>query len=53
MVVVNELNRRINRTLEAMAQALYKYHFVDFGPYQDGEFVDSGEDSVIIPGLPR
>ena len=36
-----ELNRRINRTLEAMAQALYKHHFVDFGPYQDGEFVES------------
>lgn len=36
-----ELNRRINRTLEAMAQALYKYWFVDFGPFQDGEFVES------------
>lgn len=36
-----ELNRRINRTLEAMAQALYKHWFVDFGPFQDGEFVES------------
>ncbi|MCB9100082.1 MAG: restriction endonuclease subunit S [Anaerolineales bacterium] len=36
-----ETNRRINRTLEAMAQALYKHHFVDFGPYQDGPFVES------------
>jgi type I restriction enzyme S subunit len=36
-----ELNRRLNRTLEAMAQALFKHHFVDFGPYQDGEFVES------------
>jgi len=36
-----ELNRRINRTLETMAQALYRHHFVDFGPYQDGAFVES------------
>jgi type I restriction enzyme S subunit len=26
-----EVNRRINRTLEQMAQALYKHWFVDFG----------------------
>lgn len=36
-----EVNRRINRTLEAMAQALYKHWFVNFGPFQDGEFVES------------
>jgi len=36
-----EVNRRINRTLEQMAQALYKHWFVDFGPFQDGEFVES------------
>jgi type I restriction enzyme S subunit len=36
-----EVNRRINRTLEAMAGALYKRWFVDFGPFQDGEFVES------------
>jgi type I restriction enzyme S subunit len=36
-----EVNRRINRTLEAMAQALYKHWFVDFGPFQDGPFVKS------------
>lgn len=36
-----EVNRRINRTLEAMAQALYRHWFVDFGPFQDGEFVES------------
>ncbi len=36
-----EANRRINRTLEAMAQALYKHWFVDFGPFQDGQFVES------------
>jgi len=36
-----ELNRRINATLEEMAQRLYKHWFVDFGPFQDGEFVES------------
>lgn len=36
-----ELNRKMNRTLEAMAQALYKEWFVDFGPFQDGAFEDS------------
>ena len=36
-----EVNRRINRTLEQMAQALYKHWFMDFGPFQDGEFVES------------
>jgi type I restriction enzyme, S subunit len=36
-----EVNRRINRTLEAMAQALFKHWFVDFGPFQDREFVQS------------
>ena len=36
-----EVNRRINRTLEAMAQALYQHWFVDFGPFQAGEFVES------------
>jgi type I restriction enzyme S subunit len=36
-----EINRRINCTLEAIVQALYKHWFVDFGPFQDGEFVES------------
>jgi len=36
-----ELNRRINATLEEMAQRLYKHWFVDFGPFQEGEFVES------------
>ncbi len=34
-----ELNLRMNKTLEEMAMALYKHWFVDFGPFQDGEFV--------------
>ena len=36
-----ELNLQTNKTLEDMAMALYKHWFVDFGPFQDGEFVDS------------
>lgn len=35
------LNKRINSTLEEMAMTLYKHWFVDFGPFQDGEFVES------------
>lgn len=37
-----ENNLAINKTLEEMAIALYKQWFVDFGPFQDGEFVESG-----------
>ena len=36
-----ELNLQMNKTLEEMAMALYKHWFVDFGPFQDGKFVDS------------
>ena len=36
-----ELNLKMNKTLEEMALALYKHWFVDFGPFQDGEFIDS------------
>ena len=36
-----ENNLAINKTLEEMAMALYKHWFVDFGPFQDGEFIDS------------
>lgn len=36
-----ELNNRINANLEAQAQAIFKSWFVDFEPFQDGEFVDS------------
>ncbi|MCE5343934.1 MAG: restriction endonuclease subunit S [Eubacteriales bacterium] len=36
-----ELNNRMNKTLEEMAQAVFKSWFVDFEPFQDGEFVDS------------
>lgn len=36
-----ELNLQQNKTLEEMAMALYKHWFVDFGPFQDGEFIDS------------
>ncbi|MEA1961779.1 MAG: restriction endonuclease subunit S [Bacillota bacterium] len=36
-----ELNNRINKTLEEMAKAIFKSWFVDFEPFQDGEFEDS------------
>ena len=36
-----ELNNKINANLEAQAQAIFKSWFVDFEPFQDGEFADS------------
>jgi type I restriction enzyme, S subunit len=36
-----ELNNQINKNLEEMAQAIFKSWFVDFEPFQDGEFVES------------
>ncbi|CAM4322624.1 restriction endonuclease subunit S [Zobellia nedashkovskayae] len=36
-----ENNLAMNKTLEDMAMALYKHWFVDFGPFQEGKFVDS------------
>jgi len=36
-----EVNRRINEQLEELASALFKFWFVDFEPFKDGEFVDS------------
>lgn len=36
-----ELNNNINANLEAQAQAIFKSWFVDFEPFQNGEFVES------------
>lgn len=36
-----ENNLATNKTLEDMAMALYKHWFVDFGPFQEGNFIDS------------
>ena len=36
-----ELNNRINQTLDKMTQAIFKSWFVDFEPFQYGEFEDS------------
>jgi type I restriction enzyme, S subunit len=36
-----ELNNQINKNLEEMAQAIFKSWFIDFEPFQDGEFVES------------
>lgn len=35
------LNLQMNKTLEEMAMALYKHWLVDFGPFQNGKFVES------------
>lgn len=45
-----ELNRRMNETLEEMAQALYRHWFVDFRPFQDREFKDTEELRPIPEG---
>ncbi len=42
-----ELNRQMNRTLEAIAQALFKSWFVDFDGHTD--FEDSGTDLGRVP----
>lgn len=44
-----ELNNQMNQTLEEMAQAIYKSWFVDFGPWQDGEFVYDDKLKKEIP----
>lgn len=36
-----ELNNKMNKTLEEIAMLLYKHWFVDFGPFQGGEFIES------------
>lgn len=36
-----EINKKIIANLESQAQALFKYYFVDFEPFVDGNFVDS------------
>lgn len=36
-----ELNNQINKNLEEMAQAIFRSWFIDFEPFQNGEFEDS------------
>ncbi len=36
-----ELNNQINRDLEEQAKAIFKSWFVDFDPFQNGEFIES------------
>lgn len=36
-----EINNKIIANLEAQAQALFKYYFIDFEPFRDGKFIDS------------
>jgi type I restriction enzyme S subunit len=40
----------MNRTLEEMAQTLYRHWFVDFGPFQDRAFKDTEELGPIPEG---
>lgn len=42
-----ELNNKINRNLEAQAQAIFKSWFIDFEPFKNGKFIDS--ELVKIP----
>ena len=44
-----ELNHQMNRTLEEMAQAIFKSWFVDFEPFQNGEFEYNNELQKEIP----
>ena len=46
-----ELNRRTNETLEAMAQALFKFWFVDFGPVR-AKMEGRWHRGQSLPGLP-
>ena len=41
-----ECNRRINDNLEQQAQALFKSWFVDFEPFKDGVFMESGKGMI-------
>ena len=45
-----ELNRKTNETLEAMAQAIFKDWFVDFGPVRR-QMEGASEPSTILGGL--
>lgn len=36
-----ELNKKINRNLEAQAQAIFKSWFIDFEPFKNSKFIDS------------
>lgn len=36
-----ETNNKIIANLEAQAQAIFKYYFIDFEPFADGKFIDS------------
>ena len=46
-----ELNRRMNQTLEEMAQALFKFWFIDFGPVR-AKMEGRWHRGQSLPGLP-
>ena len=41
-----EINNRMNKTLEKIAQAIFKSWFIDFEPFQEGEFDESELGSI-------
>ncbi|MFE7063872.1 restriction endonuclease subunit S [Sutcliffiella sp. NPDC057660] len=41
-----ENNKEINKTLEVMVHSLYKHYFVNFGPFKDGNFIDSEQGEI-------
>ncbi|MBU3161345.1 restriction endonuclease subunit S [Clostridium frigoris] len=41
-----EINTRINKIIEEMAQTIFKSWFVDFEPFKDGEFEESELGSI-------
>jgi len=44
-----ELNQKMNKVLEEMAQAIFKSWFIDFEPFKDGEFEYNEELDKEIP----
>ncbi len=46
-----DLNRRMNKTLEEMAQALFKFWFIDFGPVR-AKMEGRWRRGQSLPGLP-
>jgi type I restriction enzyme, S subunit len=48
-----EINQQMNRTLEEMAMTLFNHWFVDFGPFKEREFEDSGLPKGWVVGTVR
>ena len=42
-----EINKRINKNLEELAKAIYRYHFIDFKPYALGGLMKHSSQGMI------